>query len=370
MKICFAVKSLNNPGGGAERVLTDISSGLVELGHDVTIVTYDDPLEKSYYPLNQNIHKISLGIGKKNVRSTLLETIQRIIKLRRSIIQLCPDIVIGFMNSIYIPLGISLYGSNIPFIASEHTVSNYYSVHQFQNLLLQITPFITKKMTVVSDQVKNGYSNYLQKHMHVLHNPVSIYTQYMADDESTSNNRKILLAVGSLSVFKDHAVLLHAFSKLSDEFSDWDLHIVGDGDLKQEFEIIVKMLGFEDRVYLPGNNPSIHEEYTNAHIFVIPSRFESFSLVVAEALAYGLPAIGFEDCPGVNKLIQSGKNGLLVSSDNRTSSLASGLRILMSDNDNRKLFARNASLIRADFNRTRIISDWEKLLMKFCKHQN
>lgn len=156
MKICFAVKSLSNPGGGAERVLTDISSGLVDLGYEVTIVTYDDPSEESYYALNKNINTISLGIGARNEKTTLLKTIQRIFKLRHSIVQLSPDIVVGFMNSIYIPLGISFFGSNIPVIASEHTVAKYYSIHYFQRILLQITPFITKKITVVSDQVKSG----------------------------------------------------------------------------------------------------------------------------------------------------------------------------------------------------------------------
>ncbi|MCZ6804991.1 MAG: glycosyltransferase, partial [Proteobacteria bacterium] len=211
--------------------------------------------------------------------------------------------------------------------------------------------------------------HYLRNHMHVLHNPVSIVAQQMADANGTSKQRKKLLTVGSLTAFKDHAVLLHAFSMISEEYPDGDLYIVGEGDLKQELEIIIKMLGIEDRVYLPGSNPSIYKEYIDAQLFVIPSRFESYSLVTAEVLAYGLPAVGFEDCAGVNRLIQSGKNGILVSGDNRAGALSSALKFLMSDKDKREQMGNNASLIKSNFDGEKVINDWETLLLKFCKHQ-
>ena len=150
-------------------------------------------------------------------------------------------------------------------------------------------------------------------------------------------------------------------------FPNWDLRIVGDGELKQELEIIIKMLGFEERVQLPGNNPEIGKEYVNAQLFVIPSLYESFGLATAEALAYGLPCVGFLDCPGVNYFIRSGKNGILVSGNNRATSLSNALKILMSDEDKRKKMGENALLIKTQFDKKEIIEQWESLLIKSCE---
>jgi hypothetical protein len=43
VKILFCIKALNNPGGGAERVLAEISGGLTKLGHQVAVLTFDPP---------------------------------------------------------------------------------------------------------------------------------------------------------------------------------------------------------------------------------------------------------------------------------------------------------------------------------------
>ncbi len=60
---------------------------------------------------------------------------------------------------------------------------------------------------------------------------------------------------------------------------------------------------------------NIDEIYADAWMLVIPSREEGLPNVVVEALTYGVPCIGFEDCPGVNHLIKNDKTGFLVSRD-------------------------------------------------------
>ena len=50
MKIVFAIKSMIVLGGGAERVLADVTDGLAERGHQILIFTYDQPNGNSFYP--------------------------------------------------------------------------------------------------------------------------------------------------------------------------------------------------------------------------------------------------------------------------------------------------------------------------------
>ena len=80
MKIVFAIKSMNSFGGGAERVLAELTRGLADRGHQILIFTYDQPNGKSFYPLHKAINRIDLAIGKPKQRSTFLETLKRIIR--------------------------------------------------------------------------------------------------------------------------------------------------------------------------------------------------------------------------------------------------------------------------------------------------
>lgn len=364
LKIIFVIKALDNVGGGAERVLADVSSGLVENGHEITIITYDPPGGESYYALHPAVKRIALGIGHTDRPATLRETLLRMAALRRVIVKEAPDIAVGFMNSVYVPLGLALLGTAIPVIASEHIVPEHYRNRHLERLLLNVTPYITKCITVVSEQVKDSYSDALRKHMISIPNIVSVQPQVRADVTGSGRKRKTLLTVGRLTAQKDHKSLLEAFSMIAGLFPEWDLHIVGDGSLKQELEIIIKMLGFEDRIQLPGNNPEIAEEYANAQLFVIPSLYESFGLAIVEALAYGLPAVGFADCPGVNYFIHPGENGILASGNDRVVSLSNALKILMGDENKRKKMGENAILIKKYLNKEIIIEQWESLFVK------
>src|SRR5690606_40077099 len=60
---------------------------------------------------------------------------------------------------------------------------------------------------------------------------------------------------------------------------------------------------------------SIEEEYLKASILVHPAKHEGWGLAASEGLAAGIPVIGFADCPGINRLVRHGTNGLLVPAD-------------------------------------------------------
>ena len=103
----------------------------------------------------------------------------------------------------------------------------------------------------------------------------------------------MILSVGRLVEFKDHKTLIQAFAKISAEFPDWRVRIVGDGHLKGSLESLVAELNVKGRVLFIEPTKHIEREYANAELFVIPSYFEGYGLVTAEALSAGLPCIGF-----------------------------------------------------------------------------
>jgi GalNAc-alpha-(1->4)-GalNAc-alpha-(1->3)-diNAcBac-PP-undecaprenol alpha-1,4-N-acetyl-D-galactosaminyltransferase len=364
LKILFAIKSMDGVGGGAERVLADVTSGLVELGHGVSILTYDRPNGKSFYPIDSSINRISLSIGSSGQRSTACETLQRILAMRRSIVEINPDIVVGFMHSMFIPLGIALAGTRIPVIASEHIGVEHYKYHPLEYLLLQLTPYFTKKIVVISENLRNGFNGHLKKDMTVISNPVSVPKISPGDQVDLNSSQKVILSVGRLVSQKDHKTLIDAYAMLVDDFPDWNLRIFGDGELRSELEAQINKLTLEERIQLLSTTPDIGKEYLSAQIFVVPSLYESFGLATAEALVYGLPAIGFADCPGTNEVIKHDQNGVLVLGERRNVVLAKGLRRLMSSPDLRKRLGDAGPDSMADFSKEKICDKWEKLLQE------
>lgn len=354
---------MNNPGGGGERVLADVASGLVARGHDVAILSYDQPGGSSYYPVDPHIERIMLGIGSTTAPATALTTLRRMVVLRKSIRTRAPDVVVGFMHSMFIPLGLALMGTPIPVIASEHIVPAHYRSRPFQALLVRLTPYVTDCITCVSEQSRRAYPQSLREKMVIIPNPVNLKPSGRADAAGLHKARKVLLSVGRLEAQKDHATLIEAFAEIAGQVPDWDLRIIGEGLLRPKLESMVVELGLEGRVYLPGNSKDIAAEYMSAQLFVLSSRYESFGLTTAEALAHGLPAIGFSDCLGTNQLIRRGVNGDLANgSGRRSTALAETLKPLMQDEALRTRLSEQTGTVAQAHHIENVCDHWETLL--------
>jgi glycosyltransferase involved in cell wall biosynthesis len=146
--------------------------------------------------------------------------------------------------------------------------------------------------------------------------------------------RKNILFVGGLDrahYFKGVDVLLKAIRKL--EIGNWKLEIVGDGDLRPEYEKLARELGISDKVEFAGRveDDKLPSYYQNSDVFVLPSvnQGEAFGLVLLEAMACGVPVIA-SDLPGVRRVFKDGKQGLLAKPGD-IDDLAEKIKIILGD---------------------------------------
>jgi glycosyltransferase involved in cell wall biosynthesis len=356
---------MNCAGGGAERVLAEVASGLATRGHDVMVLSFDRPEGKSFYPLHNSIRRIDLGLGSTTEPARLLDTLARIFAMRSKILMCSPHVVIGFMHSMFIPLSISMFGINIPLIGSEHIIYDHYRQLPLQKILLLLSSRLITRITCTSTQALLSYPLPIQQKMIAIRNPVRIDTKSRADTLGSGRARKVLLSVGRLETQKDHAVLINAFSQIAERVSDWDLRIVGEGALRAKLEAQISALGLANRVQLPGTTKDISREYLSAQFFVVSSRYESFGLATAEALAHGLPVVGFADCSGTNQLIRPGENGVLADgTHDRAAAMAVGLHALMTNDRLRVRLSSKSSDILDNFRLEHVLDCWEHLIEK------
>lgn len=365
MNIVFSIKALGNQGGGAERVLIDVASGLARRGHTITLISNDPEGQAPYYPLDGAIQRINLGIGNVAAKSSLSDVVRRMIQFRRTVAKIRPDVVVSFMHSTYLPAGIALLGTRIPMIASEHISPEHYQSRLMERMLLQLTPLLAEKITVVSRQILLSFNGWLRRRMTVMPNPVSVSAKKRPPEFDAGPARsRIVLSVGRLASQKNQQCLIAAFAKVSPDFPNWKLRIVGEGELRGSLEAQVRELDLTGKVELPGAISDVSQEYVKADLFVLPSTYESFGLATAEALLHGLPAVGFADCPGTNSLIRNNENGILVAGLNRTEALADALHDLMGNPQELKRLSNASADWLQMFDINSVLDRWEVLIQE------
>ena len=355
MKVLLWVPALGGRGGGAERVLSIVASALAQRGHDVVVATADRLGTPSFYAFDPAVRIACLG--KRPGASWHPSALAR---LRRELVFNRPDVAIGFMFAGYATLAAAAAGTGVPVVASEHTAFDHYRRRGVQSRLLKGTARRFAAFTIPSEHVRLGYPKGVADCMSVIPNPLP----KAGSDRRLRREgaRKRLLAVGNLREEKGHSVLIDAFSRIAADYPGWELRIVGEGPLKCALERAIVIQGLTGRAEIGEVVQDIAAEYAEADLFVMPSSYESFGLATAEALAAGLPAVGFADCPGTNEIIQDGVNGLLVQGSDRAEALAVGLSRLMGDPALLADFSASAPGTVADYEAEGIVMRWEELL--------
>ncbi len=125
--------------------------------------------------------------------------------------------------------------------------------------------------------------------------------------------------VGRLHPQKGLDVLLRAFRIIIDKRQDidWRLHILGDGPIRSKLQKLTEQFGMSHQVRFVGNIDNVSIQLIQADIFVLPSWAEGMSNALLEAMAHGLPCVASR-IPGNIDLIHHGENGLLVTPGKET----------------------------------------------------
>ena len=146
--------------------------------------------------------------------------------------------------------------------------------------------------------------------------------------------------------------------------------IIGSGNLKKQYQELVKELKLENRVKFAGyvSDEELPKHYNLASVFTLPSinKNEAFGIVLIEALACGKPLIA-SNLKGVRAVVESGKNGLLVEPKN-TRDLAEKIKYLYDNPNMVKRLSENGLKKVKEHYRLPIIGDkLEKIYLDLLK---
>ncbi|MCL5776858.1 glycosyltransferase family 4 protein [Limibaculum sp. FT325] len=151
----------------------------------------------------------------------------------------------------------------------------------------------------------------------------------------------MFLFSGQLIPRKGIDLLIEAFEGAARDMQRIELRILGDGPMREELEERVHHLG--DRVMFAGHvDPAdLPEEFAAADVFILPSRYDGWGVVLNEALGAGLPIIASKAVGSAHDLLIHDVTGRIIESGDVTS-LRESIITLASDLPLRKSMAAAA----------------------------
>ena len=340
MKICIWCTKIFDLGG-TKRVVTLLANELVK-EHDVTIMVYQDRFkeDRNMYHMSEDIKvdfidnnefvnrhhtpafcwrylvqklNAKYGIFNKEKYNDILADAIFPKKTREKWVKYLNeqnyDIIIT-TASLSLRLGMLAPELNAKTIGWQHNCyAGYLDVPNVvfwkQECLLQEYLPKLDRYIVLSDYDKRDYKKFLDIDTDVKINPRSFVSERKCDPKS----KRFLMATRFVYA-KGLDLMMESFEEFCKQDDEWQLDIIGAGDLWNQIVADAKRRGIEDRVNFVGYTNEPEKYYLNSSVFLLPSRWEGWPMVIMEAFEFGLPVIAFHT-GAMDLIIDDGKTGYL-----------------------------------------------------------
>jgi glycosyltransferase involved in cell wall biosynthesis len=356
LNIVFVINSF--AAGGAERVATALIEHLnAELG-SVTAITSFGP-EFDAYALPKDVRRISLRAPCSRVgfRRPVLERFGRLLRLRRVLRQVSPDVIISFGDETNVAVLVATLGTTFPVVVSERVDPRYHRI-AFVWRFLRRALYRNASAVVVQTEGLRPWAATMAApaRVHVIPNPVIL----KPSGDRQADGRRVL-AIGRLNAQKRFDLLLRSFAAVRPTHPTWTLVIRGEGSERAALEQLVRELGLEKCASLPGLTNDVGAALAKADLFVLSSDYEGFPNALLEAMASGVAVIS-TDCPsGPADIVRDGVDGLLVPR-NDLAALTRAMDRLMTDQPARQRLGAAARDVAERFSTDRVFRMWDDLI--------
>ena len=372
-KIVYCTPALYS-AGGVERIISVKASYFADvLDYDVTIIVTEGKEKPPFFSLSGKVKVINLDLNFEELWgvSFYKKAFLYLIKQRRfkkllsdALMSIKPDFTISvlrreinFINSIKdgsYKIG-ELHVNRANYrnfkVKGNNLFLRVFS-HFWMNRLLRHLKQLDK-FVVLTEIAKRDWPEL--DGVEVISDPLPFHT-----DVQSPLSEKRIISIGRYVYEKGNDLLLEAWSKVEKRKPDWSLDIYGMGN-RAPYETQKAQLGIDPkRCSLHGFLKDVNHEYLSSSIFVLPSRFEGFGLVLIEAMAHGLPVLSFDCENGPRSIISDGFNGFLIPPFD-VDVLSEKMMLLMDNVNMRKRIGLNAYNESLKYDMGHIGLQWKQL---------
>lgn len=226
-----------------------------------------------------------------------------------------PDVIHAHFYSIAAITSILKKKYGIPFVVTEHSSKLNKPAEQISDLdkRLALKAYQScDQLICVSEALGKNILQNFRHNCIVIPNMVDNGV-FRCHKDPLDKTPFVYVSVGNLIPIKAFDVLLEAFAQVKENAK---LYIIGDGSEKERLKNLANALQLGNSVEFLGQlkRTEISTMYQKSHVFVLPSRSETFGVSYIEALYAGLPVIATR-CGGPESFIDK-SNGILIPVNN------------------------------------------------------
>ena len=176
-------------------------------------------------------------------------------------------------------------------------------------------------------------------------------------EQTDGGRKKVLMHISNFRPVKRVKDVVEIYARVSEKIPSI-LVMVGDGPDRLAAEQEARRLGVGDSVYFLGKLESVAPLLASAHLFLLPTKSESFGLSALEALASGVPVIGAHT-GGLPEVVRDGETGVLCQPGDVDAMAEAATAILSDDATWNAMSARAAADARARFGLDAVVTQYE-----------
>jgi L-malate glycosyltransferase len=341
---------------GTEVQTLQLCKALVKLYFEVTVICFYqyDPYMLTEYK-KERVEVLLLQLENRNKLYLFKHLYKKIGNLK-------PDIVhVQYMAPGFIPvLAAKLAGVKIIF-STIHYPYHYHGLKA--KILVRLAAMLSTSFTCVSNSVKESWFGgkcLKAKKYKIIFNSIETKTPFSFDKRgSRRTGHKVISVVGRFSKEKGQDYAVEVLSILLSKYKqNVILKLVGEGGFKKEIERAALKFKVEKNISWEGVlvEENLIQAYQETDVLLVPSRFEGFGLVAAEAMLYQTPVVAF-DSGGIVEVVENNKTGFVVEAGN-TDEMAKAVFWLLNDQKLYQNFAfRSRERIRKHFSFDRYLTE-------------
>lgn len=352
------ILSLHNNGEMLENLPKEVNLIFGTPYFDAVDFTYQEVIKK--HDLNLFFKKVQIVL---DMKTNYIE--KRILKERKKILNKKYDVEIAFKDgftALFTGFGDSK--KKVHWLHYEYKKTN---PNKKYDALFKRVFQLFDEIVAVSNGVMEAFNAlyHLEEKTHVIFNLVDtnkIIEKSKEKCELKLNKNKLnIVSVGRLHKAKGYDRFFNVIEKLNKEglANKLNIDIYGDGPDYKYLENIIINKGIQNIVNLKGKIYNPYKYIKEYQLFVLPSNFESFGLVVIESMSLGVPVISTLTS-ATNRIIDNRKNGYIV--ENSENGLHDGLKFLLSHLEEIEKYKEN--LKKYKYDNTKIIKQIEDVLSK------
>lgn len=294
---------------GAEIFCCQLSNHLLELGHEVIIVSIYEG--SSILPFKDPV--LSLNRPKRN----RYFDIKGWRKLTEIISEFDPDLIQANAADTlkYAVFAKLTFRWQIPIVYRNASISSFYIQNTFSrrfNAMLLKNVDLIISVSEASIEDLNHLFPFTKSKSCVL--PVGIEKKEMVLKDIFNKNRFNIIHVGSFTREKNHFGLINIFIKILNDNPNSILHLIGDGDLRKEIEAKIELENLKNSIILHGGIKNPLNYIKAADVLVLPSIIEGLPGVILEAMYSKTPVVAY-NVGGISEIVNSQTGSLIKKED-------------------------------------------------------